>query len=221
VLVWGNTKNQHSRNLMDSCMLYLRSINRFILISLMLLGLSVSNQAQSAILSVLDVTPSATSVGVGESFSIDVGVSGITDPGAALVAYGISIAYDTSMFSLDLVTIFDELSHLGATTSLVTLSAFDVFVEEDSLQFDAAMAPFQPEAFTLFSLDFTALALGAGTFGGPPAFIAFGGLGAESPTITSFDVSVGAVPVPAAIWLFGTALIGMFGFGKRKSKVAV
>ena len=25
-----------------------------------------------------------------------------------------------------------------------------------------------------------------------------------------------AVPVPAAIWLFGTALIGMVGFGKRK-----
>jgi hypothetical protein len=30
-----------------------------------------------------------------------------------------------------------------------------------------------------------------------------------------------AVPVPAAIWLFGTALIGLIGFGKRKSKVAV
>jgi hypothetical protein len=29
------------------------------------------------------------------------------------------------------------------------------------------------------------------------------------------------VPIPAAIWLFGTALIGLIGFGKRKSKVAV
>jgi hypothetical protein len=29
-----------------------------------------------------------------------------------------------------------------------------------------------------------------------------------------------AVPVPAAVWLFGTALIGLVGFGKRKSKVA-
>ena len=32
---------------------------------------------------------------------------------------------------------------------------------------------------------------------------------------------VSAVPVPAAVWLFGTALIGMIGFSKRKSKVAV
>ncbi len=28
------------------------------------------------------------------------------------------------------------------------------------------------------------------------------------------------VPVPAAVWLFGTALIGLIGFGKRKSRIA-
>lgn len=34
-------------------------------------------------------------------------------------------------------------------------------------------------------------------------------------------VAVSAVPVPAAVWLFGTALIGLVGFGKRgKTKVA-
>jgi len=27
---------------------------------------------------------------------------------------------------------------------------------------------------------------------------------------------IGAVPVPAAVWLFGTALIGLVGFGRRK-----
>jgi hypothetical protein len=30
---------------------------------------------------------------------------------------------------------------------------------------------------------------------------------------------VGAVPVPAAVWLFGTALIGLVGFGKRRKAV--
>ncbi len=30
-----------------------------------------------------------------------------------------------------------------------------------------------------------------------------------------------AVPIPGAIWLFGTALIGLVGYGKRKSKVPV
>ena len=47
---------------------------------------------------------------------------------------------------------------------------------------------------------------------------------------TSFGTSFGgvadtfgvsAIPVPAAVWLFGTALVGLIGFGKRKSKIAV
>lgn len=32
--------------------------------------------------------------------------------------------------------------------------------------------------------------------------------------------SVGVVPVPAAIWLFGTALAGLFGFRKRIARIA-
>ena len=31
---------------------------------------------------------------------------------------------------------------------------------------------------------------------------------------------VGAVPIPAAVWLFGTALMGLIGFGKRKPRIA-
>jgi hypothetical protein len=32
----------------------------------------------------------------------------------------------------------------------------------------------------------------------------------------TYSISVSAVPVPAAVWLFGTALIGLVGFGKRR-----
>ncbi len=35
------------------------------------------------------------------------------------------------------------------------------------------------------------------------------------------NTTLSPVPVPAAIWLFGTALIGLVGYGKRKSKVPV
>jgi len=33
----------------------------------------------------------------------------------------------------------------------------------------------------------------------------------------NYDVSVSQVPVPAAVWLFGSALMGLFGASRRKS----
>jgi hypothetical protein len=37
--------------------------------------------------------------------------------------------------------------------------------------------------------------------------------------IDNYNASVSPVPVPAAVWLLGTALIGLVGFSKRR-KVA-
>lgn len=34
--------------------------------------------------------------------------------------------------------------------------------------------------------------------------------------VSAFSASSSAVPAPAAVWLFGTVLIGLFGFGKRR-----
>lgn len=52
---------------------------------------------------------------------------------------------------------------------------------------------------------------------GPTTTITFQGTGLNTqygPVIDS--VSVSAVPVPAAFWLFGSALAGLIGFGRRK-----
>ena len=35
-------------------------------------------------------------------------------------------------------------------------------------------------------------------------------------TYARWSASVSPVPVPAAVWLFGTALVGLLGFGKRR-----
>lgn len=37
---------------------------------------------------------------------------------------------------------------------------------------------------------------------------------------TALYREVSPIPVPAAVWLFGTALIGLVGFGKRKTRIA-
>jgi len=39
-------------------------------------------------------------------------------------------------------------------------------------------------------------------------------------SVVDFGNKTSVVPVPAAIWLFGTAFIGLVGFGKRKSRFA-
>jgi len=36
------------------------------------------------------------------------------------------------------------------------------------------------------------------------------------PVVFAEVAGVSPVPVPAAVWLFGTALIGMIGFGRRR-----
>jgi hypothetical protein len=41
--------------------------------------------------------------------------------------------------------------------------------------------------------------------------------GTKSPATGSVDISVNSVPIPAAIWLFGSALAGLIAFSTRKS----
>ena len=37
---------------------------------------------------------------------------------------------------------------------------------------------------------------------------------------TFVELTLSAIPIPAAVWLFGTALIGLFGLGKRQKVVS-
>ena len=48
------------------------------------------------------------------------------------------------------------------------------------------------------------------------AYILAGGVNAEALFLDNLQVNV--VPVPAAAWLFGSALLGFFGFSRRKVK---
>jgi hypothetical protein len=82
--------------------------------------------------------------------------------------------------------------------------------EGDTGNADTALSTIAPPAisFALASLDGIRLSV--------DPVLDFGYLSVDS---TQFSFSASAVPVPAAIWLFGTALIGLVGFGKRR-KVA-
>jgi hypothetical protein len=51
------------------------------------------------------------------------------------------------------------------------------------------------------------------TGGGAPAYLGLGTMGAYP---SSLSITSTAVPVPAAAWLFGSALMGLFGVGRRQ-----
>ena len=42
-------------------------------------------------------------------------------------------------------------------------------------------------------------------------------MGVVDGSFANYDLEISAVPVPAAIWLFGTAILGLVGFNRRKS----
>jgi hypothetical protein len=41
-------------------------------------------------------------------------------------------------------------------------------------------------------------------------------LSVEEPLVKTADLDIGVIPVPAGIWLFGTALIGFVGYSRRR-----
>ena len=64
-------------------------------------------------------------------------------------------------------------------------------------------------AFTLTSSTFASLGLTPGSYEWT------WGSGASA---DSFTLNVGAVPVPAAVWLFGSGLLGLVGIARRKAR---
>lgn len=77
--------------------------------------------------------------------------------------------------------------------------------------------------FTIATIDFTALASGSSLLDiekhislSIPDFSA-GGLPLDVELLDG-SVSVSAVPVPAAVWLFGSGLIALVGISKRQNK---
>ena len=199
-------------------MLILRAFNRFVLISLALLGLSIS----SALAVVIDFESlhhaDSNISGHGSSYGED----GFTIGGSILSTFGsLEFRYSgsTAMFE-----------NSGGFTNTLTqdnanpFSIHSIDLSELNGSFVASVAftglynggGSIQQTFTLDGVSF-----GAETF-------AFTGLWSNLDQVSwsqaapfhQFDNIVlnapSAVPVPAAVWLFGTALIGLVGFSKRR-----
>jgi hypothetical protein len=114
----------------------------------------------------------------------------------------------------------------GYTIQLLAGGNVIAFVDEDG-SIDSADAGIADGSFSLIPLSLTTGATDAylGETLGIRLInnndIDLSGLDRWSAEVDFDDVqlSVNPVPVPAAVWLFGTALIGLVGFGKRRKTV--
>jgi hypothetical protein len=174
-------------------MLYLRSLNRFILVGLALLGLSVSSVSASVVF--FDYSGSGTGEIASGSFSLDDSLfnGGNFQP----------------ILQSNLLTFSFTDSNSGSSNTW----DLSQLVLTSNIFFDSTGAPDVVGGGGAAAIDIS---------GGNLSFFGTGGF-LDSVTGISLNSNEGdwvlrpsAVPVPAAVWLFGTALIGLLGFGKRR-----
>lgn len=168
--------------------------------------------------------PAALNVNVGDPFTVDVVVSGLGNGVApSLGSYDLDVSFDSSQLAFDSLTFGSELG--GPADSLQSFGAVAGVVDLAEVSFlsPAELDALQPDAFTLATLHFTALAEGTSGLAFSQA-IAGDGFGRPleaargTASVTVARANPG-VPEPSAFALFalGAALIA--GRGARTRAV--
>lgn len=185
-------------------------------------GVLATSAAQAALIT---VTPSASTVQAGQTFQVTIVGQDWTEGEGGTYGGGLSLSwdasvlnlqsYDTSVFAGDqalassnTTTVIDNVN--GQLRNLSVASLFDGVYTAD---FDIAVL-----TFTALSAGQTNLDLMLGLFDNGFANIWTDSSFANAIQVNPEFVSghVDAVPVPAAAWLFGSALLAGAGLARRK-----
>jgi hypothetical protein len=215
-----NTEYQYTRNLWDSYMLNLRSLNRFILIGLALFGLSVSS-VNAMVLTFDDVPGGSIQNSAGpmptyNGFNFETTLFWIDVEGSPAWNYG--------AHSGDFVLI----NNAGGIRSITDSGGAD-FTFDGLWAKKWATAKESGGADSLFGTlsgynnGGQVWSIGTGLNGSYEFYGAQLGLIDELQLgfgtnfmVDDISLNVSAVPAPAAVWLFGTGILGLIGFSKRR-----
>jgi hypothetical protein len=156
---------------------------------------------------VLNLFPSAASIGLGSNLDVDVVIFGLDS--TDLAAYGVDIGFNDDALDYEDISFGSELGYSADSITDVGATSGVVSVSETSLLFDFSG---QPDAFTLFTLTFSAQAIGDSAF-------SFLTVDLSDPYVNAIDASGGGdanvVPIPPTVLLLGSGLLGLVGFRRR------
>jgi len=181
-----------------------------------------SLQAQAALIS---FNPGNQTVGLGEITIVDLQISDLGDD--ILTTFDLDIGFDNSILDFQGFTFGTGLDTFGFGTinGATDFGSGLVNIFEVSFDFDQDLKDFQPNDFVLGTFTFDTLSIGTSALditvnalGGEFVFDPV--LGFEIASALEADLqsgSISVVPVPAAIWLFGTALIGLVGISRQRN----
>lgn len=165
---------------------------------------------------ILGLDPAVTNIGTSSSFDVDVVIS---DLGGDIVGgFDVTIGYDPSLLT---ATNVGFTSNLGSPLSLIGFDLAtpgEVNANETSLLFSFELDALQPgDSVRLATLSFMANNVGTASLLFTSALIS-DELGVEIPlqAVVGASVEISAIPIPGALWLMISGLLGLGAMGRKR-----
>lgn len=196
---------------------------QFLICFLAALGLL---QAGSASAATLELIPSSNSVVETNILTVDVVISGLTQPDEFIADYNIDVTYDIGILEATDVSFgtllggpFDSFTDAHYLPGQLLYTPGIVNLSEFSFLSDTDLKDLQGSSVYLATLSFLAIATGPGQIGIDPTFTRFVGDVASGPQVdlsAIVDVTVSPIPLPGALWLMITGLLGIGAMARKR-----